>query len=473
MKTPFPSIAALALAASLAASAKTNTLTIIQTTDIHADARFANLASLITRERAARGDILLIDCGDLTRGSFAATVDGGEAEIATLNKLGYDVWVPGNHEFRAGQGHLRRVLEHFTAGDVLAANLVFRPGHRPQRRVLPWKIYKRGGLRVAVIGLISPDHERWYGGFLFKGIQTRSAAETLDEALPEVRREKPDVIVVAAHMGAYSPSGYTNGAVAKLPEFVASLPDVPLLLAGHTHQAIQLRALSDRCWMVQPPDHAAAAACITLKFDTKTRTVASVTNEFLYARDAEPWPKMPREWTRRPDAAAAAGAEVVAILPEGVELRPSKDPNGENPLRAFCARAMAEATGADAALAEVGKGASLPAGEVTKESLYRFAPNENYLSVVTVSPDDLRRIVDEQNAKKRPLVPYGLDYGKLPDQPIRLALGAYAASGSDGAYPVLRTVVESAEASREDTDISMRGCVETLLRKLYPVLGKK
>ncbi len=463
---PFHAIfAVLSFAGTLAASAVTNTLTIIQTTDIHTDPNFARLATHIAREREANPDILLVDCGDLTRGSFAALVDGGAAEMATLNRLHYDVFVPGNHEFRGGQGHLRRALENFRSGDVLAANLIFEEAEPPRRKILPWKIYRRAGLRVAVIGLISPDHERWYGGMLFKGIKTLSAAETFKTVLPEVQAEKPDVIVVAAHMGSYSYSGSTNEAVAKLPEFIGSQPGVSLLLAGHTHQTVQLRALTNTCWMVQPPDHAKAAARITLAFDTESRTVVSVTNEFLYARDAEPWPKMPKEWTRRPEAAKAAGAEIVAVLPEGLNFQPAKNASETNALPAFCARAMAEATGADAALAEVNRRKGLPS-TVTKEALYRFAVNENYLSVITVSPEDLRRIIDEQKAKNCPLAPYKLDYGKLPDHPIRLALGAYAADGSDGAYPVLRTIANSGSVSREDTEISMRACVETLLRKI-------
>ena len=462
------SLCAIALAGAMAASAATNTLTIIQTTDIHTSGDFARLATHIIRERDANRDLLLIDCGDLTRGSFAATVDGGEAEVATLNKLCYDVWVPGNHEFRAGQGHFRRVLEHFKAGDVLAANLSFSTAPRPRRKILPWKIYKRNGLRVAVIGLIAPDHERWYGGMLYKGIETCSAREAFESVIPAVREAKPDIIVVAAHMGAYSSSGDTNAPLARLPEFIASFPDISLLLAGHTHQTIQQRAISDTCWMVQPPTHAKAASRVTLSFDTDARRVVSVTNVFLYAKDAEPWPKMPKEWVRRPEMAKTAGAEVVAVIPEGVSLRPPKDPSEVNPMRLFCARAMTEATGADAALAEIGKRASLPTGVVTRATLYNFASHENYLSVITVTPDELRKIVDEQKAKGCPLVPYGLDYDKLPDHPIRLALGAYAANGSDGAYPVLRTIAESGQVSREDTEIAMRDSIGLLLRRLYP-----
>ena len=464
-----------AFAAVFAASAATNTLTIIQTTDIHADPDFARLATHIARERAANGDVLLVDCGDLTRntGNFAATIDGGAAEVATLNALRYDVWVPGNHEFRAGQTNFRRVLEMFRSGDVLAANLSFPQAPAPRRKILPWKLYERSGLRVAVIGLVSPDRERWYGGILYRGIATQSAAKALDEVLPDVRRAKPDIVVVAAHLSGRSSSGADDAALAKLSDFLAARPDVTLLLAGHTHQTIPLQRLSDSCWMVQPPYQAKAAARVTLSFDTDRRSVVSVTNVFLYARDAEPWPKMPREWTARSERAKTAGDEVVAVLPEGVRLCPaSKDPAAENPLPGFCAQAMAEATHADAALAEVGRRVALPTGVVTRVRVYRLAPREDYLSVIAVSPDDLRRIVDEQKAKGCCLVPHALDYDNLPDHPIRLALGAYAADGSDGAYPVLREIANAASAAREDTEISLRGCVELLLRRLCPPPAK-
>ena len=413
-----------AFAAVFAASAATNTLTIIQTTDIHADPDFARLATHIARERAANGDVLLVDCGDLTRntGNFAATIDGGAAEVATLNA---------------------------------------------KIRLIP------SVSGVAVIGLVSPDRERWYGGILYRGIATQSAAKALDEVLPDVRRAKPDIVVVAAHLSGRSSSGADDAALAKLSDFLAARPDVTLLLAGHTHQTIPLQRLSDSCWMVQPPYQAKAAARVTLSFDTDRRSVVSVTNVFLYARDAEPWPKMPREWTARSERAKTAGDEVVAVLPEGVRLCPaSKDPAAENPLPGFCAQAMAEATHADAALAEVGRRVALPTGVVTRVRVYRLAPREDYLSVIAVSPDDLRRIVDEQKAKGCRLVSHALDYDNLPDHPIRLALGAYAADGSDGAYPVLREIANAASAAREDTEISLRGCVELLLRRLCPPPAK-
>lgn len=138
-------------------------ITVIQTTDIHGSQRFASLAGLIARERESDPQILLVDCGDLSRGSMEAFADGGAAAVEMLNYLKYDVWVPGNHEFRIGQRLFRRNLDLFKAGDVLAANLDFtREGVAPARPVLPWKMYERYGLRIAVIGLVSPHYDYWF-----------------------------------------------------------------------------------------------------------------------------------------------------------------------------------------------------------------------------------------------------------------------------------------------------------------------
>ena len=51
---------------------------------------------------------------------------------------------------------------------------------------------------------------------------------------------------------------------------------------------------------------------------------------------------------------------------------------------------------------------------------------------------------------------------------VALALGAYAASGSDSFYLVLREIANSGEVARVDTEIAMRGCVGALLNRLYP-----
>lgn len=111
----------LTCSACVAANEPVN-ITILQTTDLHGAKQFASLAQLIRDERQKDPDLLLIDCGDTTRGSFEASLDGGAFMVAMMNQLKYDAWVFGNHEYRIGQDLQRKNAKAFK-GDILAANL--------------------------------------------------------------------------------------------------------------------------------------------------------------------------------------------------------------------------------------------------------------------------------------------------------------------------------------------------------------
>ena len=77
----------------------------------------------------------MIDCGDLIQGSAETQLDRGKSVIALLNAAGYDVWVPGNHDFEFGMDTLLARGKEFK-GDLLCGNLVYR-GKAP---VAAWKL---------------------------------------------------------------------------------------------------------------------------------------------------------------------------------------------------------------------------------------------------------------------------------------------------------------------------------------------
>ena len=113
-------------------------ITVLQSTDIHGSPAIAKFAKWIAGERETDPDLLLIDCGDLTNGTFATSCDGGASMVECLNFCGYDVWVPGNHEFRIGNANFRRDADLFRSGSVLGANLKFDdPQKKPNRIILP------------------------------------------------------------------------------------------------------------------------------------------------------------------------------------------------------------------------------------------------------------------------------------------------------------------------------------------------
>ncbi len=465
--------------------AETVNLTILQTTDLHGSPAIASFAAFIERERNADPELLLVDCGDISRGSFAASLDGGAAMVSVLNSCRYDVWIPGNHEFRIGQEALRRNLGLFTSGDVLAANLAFEPDVAPKRTILPWKMYRRAGLNVAVIGLVSPYDDLWFSPAAYKGVTLGSPATALANVMPEVRKAKPDVILIAGHLDDRLLAGA-----------LTNYPDISLLLGGHTHRTIRLQQMSGGAWLVIPPSNGAAMAKITLTYDKDGKRVVDAASVLLYPKEIAPSANMPADWTALQQKALAVESQVVVRLPPGMTLHPYKAPAPEPehapallqdgqperneepeartapdrgrllPMAWLVAQSMAEATGAGAALGST-RSHWIPKGnELTASDFFKMLPNEYTISVLTLAPDQLRSILKEQKDVRARL--YGLDPERLPAAPVRVAFDAYDVTGADGAYPVLRTLAESGNVQRVDTALNIRSTLRSLLERLYP-----
>lgn len=425
------------LAATATLFADQTKITVIQTTDIHGSQRFASLAGLIARERAADPQILLVDCGDLSRGSMEAFADGGAAAVEMLNYLKYDVWVPGNHEFRIGQRLFRRNLDLFKAGDVLAANLDFtREGVAPARPVLPWKMYERYGLRIAVIGLVSPHYDYWFNAGVYDGMKLHCPSKVMDKTMEEIRKKKADTVIVAGHLDFKTSTEVAPGKSVGMKEILSKYPEISLLLAGHTHRELSAAEVAPNLWTVQPPTHAGAAAKITVTFDRKTKTVSSVTSEFLKSKNVKQPENLPRIWHDTRKAAELMKSTPIVELPRSLIGMPGKNTE----LQKLFAQSVAEAVDADAAIVRncIG-GRKIKNPLLTRADFKRMFENEFGISTITLTPAQLKLILTEMKATPERV--YGIDLKNLPEKNITVAFDAYDISGCDGAYPLLRAFV--------------------------------
>ena len=173
---------------------------------------------------------ILIDCGDTLSGSREAAESDFTLGILALNQLHFDLWVPGNHDFDAGTGHLLKMTEIFE-GTSLCSN--FRGG-----RIRSWEVVSAGGFEIAFIGLLTPLTVNFR---LFpEGIPEISGEkESVDRAMRELRESgRPfDFAVLAMHRGRF-----TSGE--KLYDILRGNPEIKLVLGGHSHvveEAVQVR----------------------------------------------------------------------------------------------------------------------------------------------------------------------------------------------------------------------------------------
>src|SRR5690606_28051770 len=87
------------------------------------------LATLVDEIRALYGKdkVLLLDAGDAIHGMNIDNLFGGMASIEVMNLMGYNAFVPGNHEFNYGQEVLaQRMID--AKFPVLAANVTYQDG---------------------------------------------------------------------------------------------------------------------------------------------------------------------------------------------------------------------------------------------------------------------------------------------------------------------------------------------------------
>ena len=112
-------------ASALAAETEDGKIVILHTNDVHCaidhvekdgvvtGAGYSGLAALRAETEAAYGreNVFLVDCGDSIQGQAMGTLTHGEAIVDLMNRVGYDIAIPGNHEFDWGVDNFsQRVL---------------------------------------------------------------------------------------------------------------------------------------------------------------------------------------------------------------------------------------------------------------------------------------------------------------------------------------------------------------------------
>lgn len=161
-----------ALPALAEGSAETKTIRIIATSDLHGkfmpwdyalnaaspSGSMAQLATAIAQYRT--GATLLVDAGDTIQDNSADIFIGnGEPHpmIQAINALDYDVWVTGNHEYNYGMDVLKQTIADLKP-KVLVGNVLDSAGAPIADG---YAIFDVDGVRVCVIGMVTPNITRW------------------------------------------------------------------------------------------------------------------------------------------------------------------------------------------------------------------------------------------------------------------------------------------------------------------------
>ena len=216
-------------------------LVIMHTNDTHSQIdpytknEDVNMGGFLRREaairevRAENPNTLLFDAGDFSQGTPYFNFFKGYVEVRLMNAMGYDAATLGNHEFDNGSAALAARLK--TADfPIVCANYQFA-NKKLAKVVKPYVIIERGGMRVGVFGLgvnldgyVAPQIAREVT-YLDPFICARNTVE-------ELQKQRCDFIVCLSHIG----RDINN--VENDIELARQIPEIDVIVGGHTHKPI-------------------------------------------------------------------------------------------------------------------------------------------------------------------------------------------------------------------------------------------
>ena len=217
---------------------------ILHTNDVHVGLQ-DNIGydglSLYRKELEALYDnVLLIDAGDAIQGAALGAMSKGAEIIKIMNELGYDLAIPGNHEFDFGFDVLDDCSEQLACG-YICANFCTIDGETVFE---PWRILEAGDLKIGFVGAVTPDtftrsaikdvvNEVGEPMYDFLADETGDRlAGALQKNIDEVREQGADYVILVAHLG----NATENTSIYSSNAIVGKLNGIDMVIDGHSHE---------------------------------------------------------------------------------------------------------------------------------------------------------------------------------------------------------------------------------------------
>jgi len=213
---------------------------VLYTNDVHCGiSGYANLAAY-GRQMAEDGyRSILVDAGDSIQGDTVGTITEGAAIVDLMNQTGYELAIPGNHEFDYGVDTFLELAANQAAYKYLSSN--FKKTSPDETVFDSYQIENIGGKKIAFVGISTPEtytksspayFQDADGHFLYTFCEN-SLYATVQSAVDAARSKGADYVVALAHTGI---SGIAEGW--RSTDIIANTSGIDVYLDGHSHETI-------------------------------------------------------------------------------------------------------------------------------------------------------------------------------------------------------------------------------------------
>lgn len=405
---------------SLSAATREVKLKLIETSDIHGNffpynfitqqdwkGSFARVHSYAQQERQTYGhNLLLMDNGDILQGqpsayyyNFMDTVST-HITAAMMNYMGFVVGNMGNHDVEAGHAVYDRWISQCQF-PVLGANIIRTSDEQPYLK--PYEIIEREGVKIAVLGMITPAIPTWLPETLWKGLYFADMEQTARKWMPIIQeKEKPDIIIGLFHAGkeARTVAGkYREDASAEIAE---RIPGFDIIMMGHDHRRFCgkiANAQGDSVLLINPANNGRTVGDveITLTLDGDKVIRKSIQGKLADMDKLEPSPDFMKQFTPQYQAVEAFVSEKVGTFTETISTRPAYF--GPSAFIDFIHSLQLDLTGADISFAApLSFDAVIKEGDIHISDMFNLYKYENMLYTMELTGKEIKGFLEESYA---------------------------------------------------------------------------
>ena len=411
----------IAAAALLATTARADDVTIkmMETSDIHGNyfsydfmsdcptaGGLPRVAAYVKEQRELHGAdrCVLLDNGDLLQGQpcayYANFVDtvGEHLAARMLNYMGYDAGCFGNHDVETGHP----VYDRWTRDcqyPVLGANIM--SAGSGDNYAQPYHVIERGGVKIAVIGLLTAAIPMWLPESLWSGLRFDDIVASARKWVQTVKeRENPDVIVGLLHCGleGNNMNGFNENAA---KEIALTVPGYDVVFYGHDHrpycQQVTNQTTGRGVWLLNPGSTGLNVAEATLSAqvdDQGNVTISQITGRLAAMDQYEPDAQFDAEFESDRQQARDYVVEQVGELADDIDAFDYYF--GPSTLGDLLHSVQNGQVDADISLvAPLTTDEVFKAGAVSVKDIFKLYRYENRIEVFELTGDEVRGALDK------------------------------------------------------------------------------
>lgn len=349
----------------------------------------ARIAALFKAVRAERpGATVALDNGDTFHGTHLAVASKGHALIPMLNALELDAMTV-HWEFAYGPAGVRQLAAQLRH-PILAINCFNKADNT--LAFSPYRMIDRAGLRVAIIGLACPIVDKTMPPAFSEGVYFTMGNRELPAWIAHVREvEAADLVVVLSHLG-FPQDVKLAGEVA----------GIDVLASGHTHNRMAEAITVNGAIIFQSGCHGAFVGRLDLTVEGR-RVVSHQHRLVAVEKGLAQDPEMEAMVATALAPDRAQLSEVVGSVTAPLHRYAMLNaPMDDVLLEAICA-----AAGTKIAVSNGWRyGAPIPPGPVTVDDLWNIIPTNPPVSIVELTGQELREMLEENLERTFAADPY-------------------------------------------------------------------